>query len=1006
MSSRDSFRIVPAPRTAGKAPPVSQTKVITPLLPLFTADLRAPPPQHHCPSPANHGHDHGGTGKQTVRNLFLAPHPHNSVPARPSSLISLLLLLLFSLPAPARAQPFYFGDKFTGYSVQTQATVACDSTTKGNIRYNDTTVTFEGCNGTSWSSAIGSGGASLNGITAATASQAGIANANNTIVWNWDALTNGSAMKFGTNSTTATNGQKVFEIASTGANATAGATTYGAYITNTHSTNTSTNVGLYASASGGATANYAALFPAGNVGIGTATPAQKLAVAYDSSVAVDPIRIYDTNAVHPNHIFSITSGNHLVYGDDESGSGPVNSVNFGNGAGGTFSGGWNFFLINPGTVASDSYIFRVQNGGSDKFLVSGSGNVGIGTASPTAFLHVSPAAAASGTAIIERLTGAANTGQTLSTEVPDVDWALARTVTWATGALATQRAVKIAAPTYAFAGASTLTDAATVGITGAPVKGTNTTLTNTHALLISAGAVSTAANSYGLTVNAQTGATNNYAAQFMGGNVGIGTTAPAEKLHVGAGNIAIDYGYAFKSANSVGSIKPILGAEATNQTYVRALDNAGSAGVRIEQYDGTAIAFFQQGGSVGIGTATPSGALNIVNGNANWSLYLNGNMAAASGMAASLHSNNGILAAANNDHLYGIWADNAFDGNGKTGVSAYQIYARAPVSTNTANNYTLYLEAPSGGTVSNIGLYNAGTSYFGGNVGIGTTSPGATLEVNGNIKLSGASPTYKITNVLDPTASSDVATKAYVDAHASSTPTWHVTTFTSSATWTLPSGVYAINALVVGAGGGGGGGDNVGSGSGGGGGGGISYSTNLAVTANLTVTVGAAGTAGALNTSGGAGGASYISQGGPNLLYAWGGSGGLTVPNGGSGGSGGGGINTNGGGNCTNGTAAAGLVPGLDGTSGGGGGGGCSGGGAGGNGGKLTTMMFGPVNGGNGGASWGGGGGGASYGTAGTGGTAALPGTAGTNGGGGGGGGVNTAGGAGGSGYVIIWALY
>lgn len=55
----------------------------------------------------------------------------------------------------------------------------------------------------------------------------------------------------------------------------------------------------------------------------------------------------------------------------------------------------------------------------------------------------------------------------------------------------------------------------------------------------------------------------------------------------------------------------------------------------------------------------------------------------------------------------------------------------------------------------------AGTS---GNVGIGTTAPAEKLEVSGNIKLSGASPTYKITNLATPTASTDVATKGYVDA--------------------------------------------------------------------------------------------------------------------------------------------------------------------------------------------------------------------------------------------------
>jgi len=52
-----------------------------------------------------------------------------------------------------------------------------------------------------------------------------------------------------------------------------------------------------------------------------------------------------------------------------------------------------------------------------------------------------------------------------------------------------------------------------------------------------------------------------------------------------------------------------------------------------------------------------------------------------------------------------------------------------------------------------------------GNVGIGTITPSEKLEVSGNIKLSGATSTYKITNVATPTASSDVATKEYVDAN-------------------------------------------------------------------------------------------------------------------------------------------------------------------------------------------------------------------------------------------------
>lgn len=84
--------------------------------------------------------------------------------------------------------------------------------------------------------------------------------------------------------------------------------------------------------------------------------------------------------------------------------------------------------------------------------------------------------------------GAANTGVTASEEASDVLIDLDRTVTWATGALTNQRAVKIKAPTLAFVAASTVTNAATVYIDRAPVAGTNATITNSFALWVDAGA--------------------------------------------------------------------------------------------------------------------------------------------------------------------------------------------------------------------------------------------------------------------------------------------------------------------------------------------------------------------------------------------------------------------------------------------------------------------------------------------------------------------------------------
>lgn len=71
-----------------------------------------------------------------------------------------------------------------------------------------------------------------------------------------------------------------------------------------------------------------------------------------------------------------------------------------------------------------------------------------------------------------------HTGLTASSEVVDIYFNLARTVQRATGAVATNRAIRIGNPTYSFVGASVITDAYTVYVDGAPVAGTNATITN------------------------------------------------------------------------------------------------------------------------------------------------------------------------------------------------------------------------------------------------------------------------------------------------------------------------------------------------------------------------------------------------------------------------------------------------------------------------------------------------------------------------------------------------
>src|SRR3990167_8409018 len=144
------------------------------------------------------------------------------------------------------------------------------------------------------------------------------------------------------------------------------------------------------------------------------------------------------------------------------------------------------FVTATPTVLGDSVIR--DNGSASAFggaVVSGAfitiaqpaGSVGIAS-TPTALL----------------INGGGHTALTASSEAFDVNFNLNRSVQWLAGALATQRAVIFQAPTYAFTSTSTITTAATVAITGAPVAGTNATITTPLAFWVQGGNVLFAAS--------------------------------------------------------------------------------------------------------------------------------------------------------------------------------------------------------------------------------------------------------------------------------------------------------------------------------------------------------------------------------------------------------------------------------------------------------------------------------------------------------------------------------
>jgi hypothetical protein len=118
---------------------------------------------------------------------------------------------------------------------------------------------------------------------------------------------------------------------------------------------------------------------------------------------------------------------------------------------------------------------------------------------------IAPAVEATGSPRALQITAAAHTTLTASAEVIDVDIALNRTVQRATGAVTTQRAMLVRAPTYSFVAASVVAAAASFAIEGAPVAGTNATLTESYALWVQAGAVRLGALGAGFVKSSATG---------------------------------------------------------------------------------------------------------------------------------------------------------------------------------------------------------------------------------------------------------------------------------------------------------------------------------------------------------------------------------------------------------------------------------------------------------------------------------------------------------------------
>ncbi len=160
----------------------------------------------------------------------------------------------------------------------------------------------------------------------------------------------------------------------------------------------------------------------------------------------------------------------------------------------------------------------------------------------------------------------------------------------------------------------------------------------------------------------------------------------------------------------------------------------GGTANAVPKFSGTTTvvnsAITENGGNVGIGTTTPGRPLTV-NGVADVSqLYTTGNNSYNSSNPFAGDIVVGSVEGTRHDSSAMFWSLN----------SASRIF-------NQADNFYLSVWNQDAVTGANVKLSatSGGSSYFLGNVGIGTNAPAAKLEVNGNVKLtagSGASLTF------------------------------------------------------------------------------------------------------------------------------------------------------------------------------------------------------------------------------------------------------------------------
>lgn len=225
--------------------------------------------------------------------------------------------------------------------------------------------------------------------------------------------------------------------------------------------------------------------------------------------------------------------------------------------------------------------------------------LGIGSNSPTAILHV--AGSRTGTP-------STNGSQFLSATNTFTDSATA-----VSGTAAAYVGHSIGTSTLTASNTSvTTTSAQTLRVSGPVVAGTNETITSSYGIYMPAASVVTTGavtNAYGLSITSPTGATNNYAATFTGGNVGMGTAAPTANIHSDRGN-ATASALKFTAGTTTGTT--------STDGYEAGIDTSGNGEIRQRENldiniftNNSQVMKIENTGEVGVATTSPGSTFHV-----------------------------------------------------------------------------------------------------------------------------------------------------------------------------------------------------------------------------------------------------------------------------------------------------------------------------------------------------------------------------------------------------------